>query len=223
MVRIRNFHFSLLLPLVGCVLIGILAIYVIKHNALPLTNYRLNACAEKNSELTLKIEDLEIHNQRLQNELADLENIEKGYLLADNDLDATLLFREHVERQMNESGVLSRNIGNVRRTALVQNIICLELSLTVEGKTVPAMNFLQRLNQGKPVIYWKNLSVRPDDKDTLTVAGIVCVLCRIQPQNGKTVSVFDFYNDPELCKEPLCIAGTAMQKNAVFCRMEKKI
>ena len=56
-----------------------------------------------------------------------------------------------------------------------------------EGKTVQTMNFLQKLNQEKPVVYWKNLSIRSDSKETLTLTGVVCILCKI-PESAETMS-----------------------------------
>ena len=51
------------------------------------------------------------------------------------------------------------------------------------------MNFLQKLNQEKPVVYWKNLSIRSDSKETLTLTGVVCILCKIPESSGAVSGV----------------------------------
>ena len=120
MVRIRKFHITLFVPLIICTLICLMAFYLMAYGSLPLVDYRLTAMAEKNTDLHYKIEDLQYANLDLRKALGAFKELEKGFLLADNDLEANLLSRERLEKTAAGSGVLCRNIGNIKATDLVK-------------------------------------------------------------------------------------------------------
>ena len=194
MKKMKN-HLSGGLPVVVSVLVCLFCIWTLCLDRLPLTPSRLEKLSRQiestRSDIELTLED----NRILMEELTPLWKMKKGSLSAKSIQNAALLFRERLETSAFKNGIRSRNMGNIRRQNLDQNMVLLEVTFSADGKTEQVVGFLQSLSNDTPFLYWKNLTIKPNS-ESLTISGTVCVLCII-PERRRPYMAHSSYDGKE--------------------------
>ena len=98
-----------------------------------------------------------------------------------------LQFRERIDSAVTEAGIQIRNLGNVHKVELADNLFLLEVQFSADGKTAGAVAFLRTAMEDHPRLFWEVITVKPGT-ETLNITGTICSVCMIRqnvPKEGK--------------------------------------
>lgn len=72
-------------------------------------------------------------------------------------------FRRRIEQCAKGSGIRLKTVGTLQNTKLTEGLNSYEISITADIHMKELLTFLQRIEQEKPQITWKNLTITPDN------------------------------------------------------------
>lgn len=72
-------------------------------------------------------------------------------------------FRRRIEQCAKGSGIRLKTVGTLQNTKLTEGLNSFEISITADIHMKELLTFLQRIEQEKPQITWKNLTITPDN------------------------------------------------------------
>lgn len=91
--------------------------------------------------------------------------IREGALAVDGDTAAVRL-REQVERIAAASGITISSLREIQQVPAAEGWIACTLSFSAECAVADLQEFLAGVDNSSPRLYWRNLTLRPDNTNT---------------------------------------------------------
>lgn len=168
-------HISSLRPLLPAVILLAAGIVMISSDGLPFADYLIRSRREAIAAAALRINAVESTNVEAERTLAPLIGIYESAIKTDSE-SAAGIFRERVLNSVQRSGLKSRTVGAVRTVEVAENIFLYDLIFTADGTTAEAAAFLNELEMGRPRLYWRNITIRPNSQlapSYVTISGTI--------------------------------------------------
>ena len=132
---------------------------------LPFTAKLLERECRRLETLRKNILDLREQNRQLQLETRPMTAIREGALAVDGDTAAVRL-REQVERIAAASGITISSLREIQQAPAAEGWIACTLSCSAECAIADLQEFLAGVDNNIPRLYWRNLTLRPDNTNT---------------------------------------------------------
>ena len=114
---------------------------------------------------TLRKNILDLREQNRQLRLRPMTAIREGALAVDGDTAAVRL-REQVERIAAASGITISSLREIQQVPAAEGWIACTLSFSAECAIADLQEFLAGVDNNIPRLYWRNLTLRPDNTNT---------------------------------------------------------
>ncbi len=95
-----------------------------------------------------------------------------------------LELRRRLEQCARSSGLKVKSIGTLQNVKLLEGLLAMELQMTADAQIGEVTAFLRKIEQEQPRIFWKNLSLTPDNLRSpgfLTLNGTLQVIVLDEP------------------------------------------
>ena len=168
-------HISMLRPLLPAVILLAAGIVMVSSDGLPFSDYMIQNRRREIASAALRIRTAESTNMEAERTLGPLIGIYESAIKTDSE-SAAGIFRERVLDSVRRSGLRSRTVGAVRTVEVTENIFLYDLIFTADGTTAEAAAFLNELEMGRPRLYWRSITIRPNSQlspSYVTVSGTI--------------------------------------------------
>ena len=168
-------HISMLRPLLPAVILLAAGIVMVSSDGLPFSDYMIQNRRREIASAALRIRTAESTNVEAERTLGPLIGIYESAIKTDSE-SAAGIFRERVLDSVRRSGLRSRTVGAVRTVEVTENIFLYDLIFTADGTTAEAAAFLNELEMGRPRLYWRSITIRPNSQlspSYVTVSGTI--------------------------------------------------
>ncbi len=168
-------HISMLRPLLPAVILLAAGIVMVSSGELPFSDYMIQNRRREIAAAAQRIRAAESTNAAAERSLGPLLGIYETAMKTDSE-DAAGIFRERVLDSVRRSGLRSRTVGAVRTVEVTENIFLYDLVFTADGTTAEAAAFLNELEMGRPRLYWRSITIRPNSQlspSYVTVSGTI--------------------------------------------------
>lgn len=132
---------------------------------LPFTVKLLERECRRLETLRKNILDLREQNRQLRLETRPMTAIREGALAVDGDTAAVRL-REQVERIAAASGITISSLREIQQVPAAEGWIACTLSFSAECAVADLQEFLAGVDNNIPRLYWRTLTLRPDNTNT---------------------------------------------------------
>lgn len=87
--------------------------------------------------------------------------------------------RRRLEHCAKESGLRVKSVGTLQTVKVVEGLNCYEINLVADAQLRELLDFFLRIQQERPAIFWKNITVSPDNlkaPNYLTLTGTLKIV-----------------------------------------------
>lgn len=158
----KTLHVILLLALPILILLAATGLWLTRHRPLPLAAGKLHQQKQRIDALQQALTRTVEKSRKLRRELREMP----GFLAAVLQQNATAApghFREQLEKAAAASGLQLRSASEIRESKLTEQLHLWELSFTATGGTAELVELCRFLSTRSPRLYWRTLSIRPDN------------------------------------------------------------